>query len=113
MNLDFEAKFRLAIKKIGEVGELYATARGQSYQLQEMKSAIVASLMQALPDMPISKAEMTAKASTSYMQHIDETAKAITKELKLKADYEKWKATFEALRSMCSLEKITQKEIGQ
>ena len=55
--------------------------------------------------MPISKAEMTAKASTSYMQHITETAEAIKKELRLKAEFEKWKASFEALRSLSSLEK--------
>ena len=105
MNLDFEDKFRKTILKIEEVGNLYAEARGQSYQMQEMRSSILASVIKEYPNLPISKAEIEGKSSPEYRQHIEETAKAITKELRLKCEYEKWKSSFEALRSLSSLEK--------
>jgi hypothetical protein len=107
MDLDFEDKFRNCIKKIAQTGELYAEAKGQSWQMQEMKSSVLASMMQNLPNMAVSKAEITAKASLAYVQHLEETAKAIKKELQLKSQYEMWKASFEALRSLSSLEKAT------
>lgn len=107
MDLDFEDKFRNCIKKISEIGEQYAEAKGQSWQAQELKGSILASLIKAQPDMPVSKAEITARASEDYRKFLSETAIAITKELKLKAQYEMWKASFEALRSLSSLEKAT------
>ena len=105
MDLDFEAKFRTIIMKISKVGEEYAEAKGQSWQAQELKGSVLASIIKAQPDMPTSKAEIIARASEEYKSYIAETASAITKELKLKAEYEKWKASFEALRSLSSLEK--------
>jgi hypothetical protein len=113
MNLDFESKFRQVIKKIEETGVAYSEAKGQSWQMQELKSSVLASIIKAQPDMPISKAEITARASEEYHKYVVETSQAITKELRLKAEYEKWKSSFEALRSLCSLEKSTQKEIGE
>ena len=107
MDLDFEDKFRQCIKKISEIGELYAEAKGQSWQAQELKGSILASIIKAQGEMPVSKAEIIAKSSDDYTAYVKETAQAITKELKLKADYEKWKSSFEALRSLSSLEKAT------
>ena len=107
MDLDFEDKFRQAIKKISETGELYAEAKGQSWQAQELKGSILSSLVINQGDMPISRAETIAKSSEEYRQFIQQTAEAIKKELKLKAEYEKWKSSFEALRSLSSLEKAT------
>lgn len=112
MNLDFEDKFRQSIKKISEVGELYAEAKGQSWQMQELKGSVLASLMQSYGDLPVSQKEILAKASEDYKSFIKETAEAIKKELKLKSEYEKWKSSFEALRSLSSLEKATQHQIG-
>ena len=112
MNLDFEEKFRNCIKKISEIGELYAEARGQSYQAQELKGSILASIMNSLEG-PVSQREIVARASEEYKKHITETAEAIKKELRYKAQYEMWKSSFEALRSLSSLEKATLKEIGQ
>ena len=111
MDLDFEDKFRQCIKKISEIGELYAEAKGQSWQAQELKGSILASLIKAQPDLPISKAEIIARASEEYRKFLAETSTTITKELKLKAEYEKWKATFEALRSLSSLEKSTRSQL--
>ena|SRR3990167_9387357 len=113
MNLDFEDKFRQAIKKIGEIGEQYAEAKGQSWQMQELKSSVLAKLIKAQGDVPVSKAEIHAKSSGDYETYIQETAKAITRELNLKAEYEKWKSSFEALRSLSSLEKATLHQIGE
>lgn len=112
MNLDFEDKFRNCIKKIAEIGELYAEAKGQSWQMQELRSSILASSMVKNGDMAVSKSEIIAKSSEGYRQYVLETAQAIKKELSLKAQYEMWKASFEALRSLSSLEKSTQREIG-
>ena len=112
MNLDFESRFRDCIKKIDTIGGQYAQAKAQSWQLQELKGSILASIMKSLGEMPVSKAELLAKTSDDYKNHIIGTAAAIQKELELKAQYEKWKCSFEALRSLCSLEKSTQKEIG-
>ena len=94
------------------MGESYAEAKGQSWQAQELKGSVLASIIKSLPvDMPVSKAEIEAKSREDYKQYIKETSEAITKELKLKSEYEKWKASFEALRSLSSLEKKTQELI--
>lgn len=111
MNLDFEEKFRNCIKKISEIGELYAEAKGQSWQAQEMKHSVLSSIINSLVG-PVSQREMAARASEDYKKFLSETAEAIKKELRYKAQYEMWKASFEALRSLSSLEKATQKEIG-
>lgn len=112
VDLDFQSKFRNIIQKMEEVGNLYAEARGQSYQFQELKSSILSAIIKKYPDLPVSKAEIEGKASPEYREHIEETARAITKELKLKAEYEKWRASFEALRSLSSLEKATQNQLN-
>jgi len=105
MNLDMLANFRECWEKIEEIGEQYAEAKGQSWQLQELKGCMLANLVKKYPDIAVSKAEHEAKSSEEYQSFIKETAKAITKELKLKAQLEKWKAKFEATRSLSSLEK--------
>src|SRR3990167_7518118 len=107
VDLDFESKFRNCIKKIEEIGNLYAEAKGQSWQMQELKGSVLSSVMQRLGDIPVSKAEIEAKRSDDYQSHIRQTAEAIKKELKLKSQYEMCKSSFEALRSLSSLEKAT------
>lgn len=105
MNLDFEDKFRKIIMKMEETGNAYAEAKGQSWQMQELRSSVLASLIAKCGEMAVSKAEIISKASEDYKQYVKETAVSITKELRLKAEYEKWKSSFEALRSLSSLEK--------
>lgn len=109
--LDFENQFNNIVKKIEESGNLYAEAKGKSWQMQELKSSVLASIIQSLGEMPVSKAEIIAKASQDYKQFIQQASESITKELRLKAEYEKWKSMFEATRSLCSLQKSTDKEI--
>jgi hypothetical protein len=112
MDAGFQERFNKIINKIEEVGEEYAEARGQSYQYQELKHSVLANLIKKYPDLPVSKAEIEARASQEYRDYVIETSQAITKELKLKAQYEKWRSSFEAVRSLSSLEKATIHKIG-
>lgn len=105
MNLDMLANFRECWEKIEEIGNEYAEAKGQSWQQQELKGSVLASIIKKYPSLPVSKAEIEGRASEEYSSYIKETSKAITKELRLKAQLEKWKAKFEAMRSLSSLEK--------
>ena len=107
VDLDFESKFRHIIKKMSETGEAYAESKGQSWQMQELKNSVLSSIVSKQGDVPISRSEVVARASEDYKQYIQETAEAIKKELKLKSTYEMWKCSFEALRSLSSLEKKT------
>ena len=113
MDLDFKERFKDSYTKIKSLGELYAEAKGQSWQMQELKSSVLAKLIKAQGDVPVSKAEIHAKSSGDYEAYIRETAKAITRELHLKAQYEAEKARFEAYRSLSSLEKATRNIIGE
>ena len=63
MNIDFEDKFRNCIKKIGEIGEAYAEAKGQSWQMQELKGSMLASIINRSGESVVSKAEIIAKSS--------------------------------------------------
>lgn len=112
MNSEFYSDFKSCWEKIEEVGLAYAEIRGKSYQSQELKGSVLASIIKKYPSLPISKAEIEARDSQEYRKHLEETAQLITKELRLKASYERWKAQFEAMRSLSSLEKVTQNQIG-
>ena len=112
MDLDFEDKFRKIIAKIAESGEAYAEAKSQSWYQQELKGSILSSIIKKLGDLPLSKSELLAKDSDDYKAYLTETAKAIYTELSLRAEYEKWKSSFEALRSLSSLEKSTRNQLG-
>jgi hypothetical protein len=112
MNLDFEDKFRTIIMKMEKAGNEYAEAKGQSWQMQELRTSVLSKIMQAQGDLPVSKSEIIAKASEDYQSYVKETAEAIKKELRFKCEYEKWKSSFEALRSLSSLEKRTQELTG-
>ena len=107
MDLDFESKFKDIILKMDKVGQEYAEAKGQSWQMQELKNSVLSKIIKESGVDAISKAEVVAKSSDEYRDYIGATAQAITKELKLKSTYEKHKASFEALRSLSSLEKKT------
>lgn len=116
MNADFQDRFRKIILKIEESGNAYAEAKADSWYAQEMCSAIRASIqLKAIQDDPkisVAKAEMIAKASPEYQQHLEETREKIRAENRAKAEYHKWDASFEGNRSLSSLEKRTQSLIG-
>lgn len=109
MNLDFEDKFRKVIMKVDEAGRDYADKKALSWQSQELKYAVMSQEMSSLPqDMAQGAKEVASKSSDGYKQYIKETAEMIRQENIAKAVYEKWKMSFEALRSLSSLEKVTQ-----
>ena len=105
MELDFHDKFRTCIQNMEKFGNEYAEAKGQSYQMQELKGSVLAKIIRETGVDTVTKAELLAKSSDEYQNYIKETAKAITRELKAKSLYEKEKSIFEALRSLSSLEK--------
>ena len=109
MDLDFREKFLDSYKRQKELGEKYAEAKGQSWQAQEMLSSVKAKLEKHFIDqgLPVSKAEVEAKASKDYEDYIKDCSSLLTKELRLKAQYEAEKNRFEAIRSLSSLEKRT------
>lgn len=111
MHLDFFERFTSIINKMEEAGDLYAEARGQSYQLQELKGTILARIMQKIkegsPKISQGALEASAKATPEYEAYINGVSQAIEKEHKTKNQLEKWKASFEATRSLSSLEKAT------
>ena len=116
MDLDFQSRFQKIILKLEESGLVYAEAKASSWHSQELCSSIKASLMlKALSEIPgtsVAKAEIIAKASDDYKKHLSETAEKIRAEHIAKVEYEKWNASFEGNRSLCSLEKKTRQLIG-
>ena len=113
IDLDFQSKFRQAIKDIETTGELYAHKKAKSWHSQELKHTVLASVIRGLEEMPDNRAERVARASDDYKSYLLETAETIKEELIAKAKYEKASATFEAIRSLCSLEKSTRNQIGE
>ena len=112
MHLDFHERFTNIINKMEEAGDLYAEARGQSYQLQELKGTVLARIMQKIQaessaKIPQGALEVSAKATPEYEAYINGVYQAIEKEHKTKNQLEKYKAAFEATRSLSSLEKAT------
>lgn len=110
MDADFREDFTMVINKMTEAGEEYAEARGQSYQMQELKGSVLAKIMHKISDgkkISQSALEASAKATQEYEDYIHGVAEAIKREHRTKAELEKYKASFEALRSLSSLEKAT------
>lgn len=108
MDLDFEDKFRKVVLEIEKSGRDYADKKALSWQSQELKYAVMSQEMASLqPTMAQGAKELIAKSSEGYKKYVQETAEMIRQENIAKAVYEKWKASFEALRSLSSLEKRT------
>ena len=101
---DIEKKMRLAVQNIEKIGKQYATAKGISYQMQEMRKVILAREMNKYKGSVASR-EVSARASERYEEHISGTKEAIEEETRLRAEYERWRSQYEACRSLLSLEK--------
>lgn len=70
-------QFRLAAKD-------YVDADNAASLLEEMKSATLSRMMAAYGDIPVSRAEMTVKASEKWSEYIDAMVSARTKSNELK-----------------------------
>jgi hypothetical protein len=116
MNLDFHERFKRIIGKLEESGNAYANAKADSWYSQEMCSSIKASLMmrslEGESKMSLAKAEILAKSSPVYIEHLKETREKIRQENLTRSEWKKWDASFEGNRSLSSLEKRTQELIG-
>lgn len=108
MDLDFQSSFRQIITKMEETGRDYAEKKGQAWQQEELKHSVLAQEMKKLPsDWAINRKESEARSSEGFLAYLKECGDAITAEGIAKAVHERWKAEFEALRSLSSLEKST------
>jgi len=99
-----EKKLQEAVTNIEKFGAEYAKAKGISYQMQKMREVVLAMEMKNHLGTNVQK-DMEAKASLKYIKHLDGTRIAIEDEQRLKAQYTRWNAQFETLRSLLSLEK--------
>ena len=104
MDLSLETRLNEAVAKIEETGKKYAKARGLSWQMQEMKKVILSQIMKDM-DGSIADREMRARCDQRYIDHLEGTGVAIAEENRTRAIYERFKAQFEAVRSLVSLEK--------
>jgi len=109
--MDWTEKFQNVLTAMEKTGKDYAQKKSLSWSMQELTSSIKSSLMmKALsenPEISVQKAEMIAKASSEYKNHIEGTKIAMEDELIAKAKYEKLFSQFEAYRSLISLDKKT------
>ncbi len=113
MDINFEDKLRKAVAQIGKTGETYAAKRGLSWQLQELRKVVLSEQVRAQAQhLSVAERENFARTTDEYRTHIKGTSEAIKEELVARAHYEKAQATFEALRSLCSLEKKKISEFG-
>ena len=102
---EIEEKMREAVNKIETVGGQYAEAKALSWLLQEQKKVVLATLMGKSAAKTVNAKELEALQSPEFTQHLDGTKEAIGDEGRLRASWEKWKAQFEACRSLISAEK--------
>src|SRR3990167_8987219 len=106
MNLeDIEKHLREAVKKIEEVGTIYADARALSWLLQEQKKVVLATEMSKSQAKTSAEKEREALTSETYRLHLEGCKEAIGQEHRLRAEYDRWISKTEALRSFLSLEK--------
>ena len=112
MDLDFYERFKNSVEEIKTSGDKYALARADSYYRQEMSKVILSRIQTSFGDIPVSKAEIKARASEEYQKHLEETAEAIKLEHIAKNALEVAKAKFEGNRSLSSLEKATRSNTG-
>lgn len=109
--MDWVDKFQNVLTEMHETGHEFAQAKALSWQMQELSSALKSKLMldamQLDPKLSAQKAEAVARASDAYSKHLEGTAQAIAKELRLKCKYETSFARYESYRSLLSLDKKT------
>lgn len=80
-NLPLSEQFRI-------IANRWVEADSAANILEETKSAVLAKRMTALGDMPVSRAEMTVKASEDWLDHITKMVQAREKASLLKVQLE-------------------------
>lgn len=81
-NLPWSEQFRVVAKS-------WVEADAAASILEDTKSAVLSEKMQALGDMPVSKAEAMVKASPEWRDHVEKTAAArkIANRFKVQMEY--------------------------
>ena len=86
------------------VAKAWVDADAAANLLEDTKSAVLSQKMLALGDMPVSKAEMTVKASADWVEHVGKItdARKEANKLKVQLEYLRMKSSeqssFEATR---------------
>jgi len=106
MDVELADKLKQAVTMIEKKGTAYAEAKGTSWNLQELRKVILSEQVRAQnPTLSVAEREHFARTTDEYKTHLKGTSEAIKKELIAKAEYERWTAQVEALRSLLSHEK--------
>lgn len=80
-NLPISEQYRIVAKQ-------WVDAEAAASLLEDTKSAVLSQRMAALGDMPVSKAEMTVKASTEWREFIEQMVEARKSANRLKVQLE-------------------------
>ena len=98
-------KLAQAVKMIEQTGKTYASARAVSWLLQEQRKIVLAEEARKADGSSMAERENRARGSEAYRIHLAGTSDAIKQELTAKAEYERWQAQWESIRSLISFEK--------
>lgn len=87
-NLPLSEQFRLVAKR-------WVSAEAAASLLEDTKSAVLSQKMAALGDMPVSRAELTVKASTEWVEHVHKIieARRASNLLKVQMEYLRMKGS--------------------
>jgi hypothetical protein len=91
-NAPLSEQFRIIAKR-------WVDADAAASLLEESKSAFLSQLMAAMGDMPVSKAEMSVKASEKWSTYINEMVEARKKAALLKVNLEYLRMRFQEWQS--------------
>ena len=105
MEKSLRDKMAEAVVKIEEKGKAYANAKALSWQLQELRKVVLADETRKAEGSSMAEKETVARCSEAYKTHLEGTSEDIKRELTAKAEYERWDAQWNSIRSLISLEK--------
>ena len=105
--------FMTVIEKAVKYGDSWAEAKQISWRLEELKKSVLAEIMNRLGDeaakrsekITEAKLERMAMASKEYIDHVTAMTQARSEEIKMHVRYTACLNSFEARRSVASLEK--------
>ena len=103
---ELETKLEEANDKAHAAAILHADACATIEYLDEMRKTVLAGIINTCGTDAYNKAEMKARASEQYIEHVEAIKIARHKQLVQKAHQVKWLNEFERLRSILSALKI-------
>jgi hypothetical protein len=108
--VDYEQQMRDAVKAIAKYGEEWAQFKPLANNLDELKKTVLSEeMLRCDPKLSLGEKEARARISEPYRLHLSGLREAEHKSFVAYAKLEAAKAKFEALRSLCSLEKMHMK----